>query len=135
LAQMATSDRVQGLVLLGIGLGIPVVVVGSFFTTLGALRGSLPVVGYTLFALGCVFGLVNFYLSWLRPTVHRLRSDGTGLPRISGIPLLGNVAVLGLVLAPPSVALSTAALVQISIDTGGLQYFVRALWRESFASE
>jgi hypothetical protein len=105
-------------------------VVGSFFTDVRALRGDHPVIGYSAFAAGCVFGLLNFHLSWLRPLLHRLRSDGTDLRHISGVPLLGNIAVIGLLFAPPSVALSTAAVVQIALDTGGLQHFVGPVWKE-----
>jgi hypothetical protein len=127
---MTFADRLQGLILAGLGLGIPVAVAGSFFTDARALDGDRPLMGYSAFATGCIFALLNFYLSWLRPLLHRLRSDGTELHHISGVPLLGNVAVLGLLFAPPSVALSTAALLQIVLDTGGLQHFVRAVWKE-----
>ena len=118
--------------LAGLGLGIPIAVVGSFFTDIRAFGGLYPLVGYSTFAFGCVVGLLNFYLSWLRPLAHRLRSDGTALRHMSGLPLLGNTAVIGLLFAPPSLALSTIALLQIVLDTRGLQYVVRPLWMEIY---
>jgi hypothetical protein len=116
--------------LIGSGLGIPIAVLGSFFTDVRAFLGVHPLFGYSTFAVGCAVGLLNFYLSWLRPIAHRLRSDGTDLRRISGLPVLGNIAVIGLLFAPRSLALSTAALVQIALDTGGLQFLVRPILLE-----
>ncbi len=110
------------------GIAIPVAVIASFVTDVRAFGGSHDLIAYLLVALGTFIGLLNFHLSFIRPVVLRSRCTPANEPHVSGIPLLGNLAVLGLLLAPPSPGLSVAALVQIALDTGGLQYAVPALW-------
>jgi hypothetical protein len=75
--------------------------------------------------LGAVLCLTNFYLSFLRYPVHRLR----GLPRASyrwesGIPLFGSLLVALSLLGLHSLSgILPAAIVLMVIDTGGIHWF------------
>lgn len=82
-------------------------------------------IAYVLLAFGCILSLVNFYLSFLRYPVHRLRGRAADDYRwISGYPLVGSLVVfacLPFVYHVPLlfwVGVGCAAL-----DTGGLHWF------------
>lgn len=78
------------------------------------------------FALGALLCLTNFYLSFLRYPLYRLR----GLPKesyrwVSGIPLFGSLFVgLSLFGLSDLTGMVSVAVVLIVIDTGGLHWFV-----------
>ncbi|MGH8067286.1 MAG: hypothetical protein ACRERE_19035 [Candidatus Entotheonellia bacterium] len=93
--------------------------------------GGYSSVGYAAFALGALYSLVNFYLSFVRPYVLRaLVSDQASVRNVSGIPLLGMLTVPALAFVPPSVGLSIACLGLILADTGNVLWFVVAVWRD-----
>lgn len=74
-----------------------------------------------LFSTGAIISCLNFYLSFLRPVVHRLRR-GTfdGYRFESGVPLLGSLLlVIAAVLMRDSAIWLTTALVVAFLDTGG----------------
>jgi hypothetical protein len=86
--------------------------------------------GWILFGLGAFLCLVNFYLSFLRRPLRRLR----GLPDesdrwVSGFPLLGSLLValsmIGLHEVPGMIPLAAASIL---IDTGGIHWFVGSLF-------
>ena len=87
------------------------------------------VIAWTAFALGALLCLFNFYLSFLRYPLHRLR----GLPEesfryASGIPLLGSVFVGSSLLgihAQPGVL--PVAIVLAVIDAGGVVWVAGAM--------
>ena len=87
------------------------------------------VLSWTAFALGGLLCLTNFYLSFLRYPLHRLR----GLSResyrwVSGIPLFGSLLVgLSLLVLHSLPGIFPAACVLIAIDTGGIHWFVATM--------
>jgi hypothetical protein len=81
---------------------------------------------WILFGLGALFCLINFYISFLRYPLHRLR----GLSKesyhwVSGFPLVGTLCVAlslgGLHEVPGMIP---AVIVLILMDTGGLLWFI-----------
>jgi hypothetical protein len=93
--------------------------------------GMWRTIGGILTIGGGAFCWLNFYLSFIRYPLHRLR----GQPRetfrwTSGIPLIGSLCVVaGLVLmkvsgALPSTALLALALASVALDTGGIHWFI-----------
>lgn len=88
-------------------------------------------IGYFVFAFGGFLCMVNFYLSFLRYPIHRLfGGKDAEYQWVSGIPLFGILSVLGLVMIPKSGWLSLLALLFLLIDTGGIQWFVIATWKD-----
>ena len=86
----------------------------------------MSVFAWIAFGLGAFLCVTNFYLSFLRYTVRRLR----GLPResyrwVSGFPLLGSLFVALSLFALYSLPfVLPVGLVLIAIDTGGIHWFV-----------
>jgi hypothetical protein len=78
---------------------------------------------------GGLLCFVNFYLSFLRYPLHRLR----GLPRssyrwVSGIPLLGSLLVaISLVHFHSMASIMLPAIALIVIDTGGIHWFLGSM--------
>ena len=78
------------------------------------------------FGLGALLCLTNFYLSFLRYPLHRLRR----LPKesyrwVSGFPLFGSLFVgLSLLGLHDLSGMIPVAVVLILIDTGGIHWFV-----------
>ncbi len=95
------------------------------------LAGRLAFFGYCLFTIGGLISCINFYLSFLRYLVHRLRG-GTkeDYSWTSGIPLLGILSVVGLLHLPQSIWFSLLAFVFLLIDTGGTPWFIVAVWKD-----
>lgn len=85
-----------------------------------------------LFVIGGALCLTNFYLSFLRYPVHRLRGGNADTHRsVSGIPLFGSILV-AISLVPSSMHgwWLTAGLLLIAVDTGGLHWFAAVMiWR------
>jgi hypothetical protein len=78
--------------------------------------------------LGAVIAITNFYLSFLRYPICRMR--GCPFTWKSGVPLLGSVLlVFGAFLAQSRPALFWLCLAVALIDTGGPHWFVGTmLW-------
>jgi len=91
------------------------------------------VLAWIAFALGALLCLTNFYPSFLRYPLHRLR----GLPKesyrwVSGFPLLGSLLVaLSLFNLHALPGMLPAAIVFIAIDTGGIHWFVGTMIYQS----
>jgi hypothetical protein len=87
--------------------------------------------GYSLFALGGLISVTNFYLHILRYPIHRLRHGKDAKYKwVSGIPLLGCLSVVGLLSLPKSLWLSVLAFLFLCIDVGGIQWFVIFTWKD-----
>jgi hypothetical protein len=109
----------------------PLGVVGWSLVDDSRLAGvRLALLGYLLAALGATICALNFYLSALRVPMTRRFTGREPAQRVSGAPLLGAFAWIGLALAPPSTALSLVTLLLILCDTGGVSWFVVATWRD-----
>jgi len=87
------------------------------------------ILAWSALLVGALFCLANFYWSFVRYPVHRLR----GLPPESyrwgsGIPMFGSllvgVSLFGLHSRPGIVVVAVAL---IAIDTGGLHWFVGSM--------
>ena len=115
---------------------LPGLVIASMFVDWRVGGGDYSAVGYAAFALGSLFGLVNFYLSFVRPFVLLASASDKEIARhVSKVPLLGMLTVPALAFLPPSVGLSIACLALIVLDTGNVMWFVVAVWHdESFWS-
>lgn len=83
------------------------------------------------FALGVPICLHNFYLSFVRYPLYRLRGvSREAYQSYSGIPLFGSLLValslIGLYKAP---AIALIAIAMICIDTGGIHcFFAVMIW-------
>jgi len=124
---MAIVRKSIAVLLIALLLAIPI---GSFFVEWRLFDGRSAVLAYSLFGLGALFCVINLYLSFLRPVVHRLRAQAQPLRHVSGVPLLGMTILPGLMLAPPSVTLSAACLALMAVDTGNLLWFVACVWKD-----
>lgn len=118
--------------IIGIIIGaIPFVIV--LLCTLYKVRGAgnSIALGYSLFALGGIVGIINFYLHVLRYPIHCFRHGKDAKYQwVSGIPLLGISSVIGLTLLPWSVWLSIFAFLFLCMDVGGIQWFVVFTWKD-----
>ena len=124
---MAVVRKSIAILLIALALAIPI---GSFFVEWRLFGGASPAMAYALFGLGALACVVNFYLSFLRPVVHYVLARSVPLRNVSGVPLLGMAILPGLMLAPPSVGLSTACIVLMAVDTGNILWFVACVWRD-----
>ena len=101
--------------------------------TFGLMRPRSPTsgLGWTFAAL--MFGLLNFYLSFVRPAVFRWRYGSLEQYRfVSGFPMVGTILVLvGGLLGFGSVVTASVGLVAMSLDTGSSIWFVLATWKDS----
>ena len=81
---------------------------------------------YLLLGFGCFLSLLNFYLSFLRYPVFRLRGGETADYRwMSGYPLVGSILVL--VCLPfvfDNAWLFWFGAICSTLDTGGLHWFL-----------
>ena len=88
--------------------------------------------GLGLAVLGLLFGILNVYLSAVRPRLYHLRHGSMeGYRFISGLPLFGDLLVIvagvsGFGALPTAVV----GLVALVLDTGGLLRFLIATWRD-----
>jgi hypothetical protein len=82
-------------------------------------------------ALGC--GLLNFWLSFLRPLIFKFRNGSMNKYKFeSGIPALGNIFVqLGAMNSFGSVGAALLGLVAVLIDTGGFPWFYVCLRKQN----
>jgi hypothetical protein len=94
----------------------------------------IATLSWFVFGLGALICLLNFYLSFLRYPIHRMR----GLPResfrwSSGFPLIGSLfVVLSLIGLHAQTDILPASIVLIAIDTGGIHWFAGSMLYQSF---
>ena len=81
---------------------------------------------WVAFGLGGLLCLSNFYLSFLRYPLHKLRGGTKETYRWnSGIPLFGSgMVALSLLRLGPIHSIPAAAIMLIAIDTGGIHWFI-----------
>jgi hypothetical protein len=114
-----------------IAVGVLAIPIWSLHVDWRLAFGPLPWLGYSLFGLGSLVSLTNFYLSLLRYPLFILRGRSRDEYRhISGFPMVGMLVLFGLALTPASRALSLATFVLLLIDTGNIPWFVVAVWRD-----
>jgi hypothetical protein len=125
---MAMIRRACALVIVGGFLGLPV---ASLLCPWRVADGGLVALGYVLFSLGALIAVSNFYLSFLRVPILRLRGRAlSDIRHVSVIPVFGMLIVLGLALAPANRPLSIIALLLTLLDTGNILWFLLAVWND-----
>ena len=83
-----------------------------------------------LASMALVIGATNFWLSFVRPPLHRRRSPGI-YKHVSGLPLVGTLLILLAALAGfGSLPVAALGLVVLTIDTGGSPWLLFAIWRD-----
>jgi hypothetical protein len=89
--------------------------------------------GLVLVALGTIVATLNFYLSFIRGFLYRLRQGATqGYRHISGFPLIGTLLIVaGAIINFGSVPTAVLGLITIILDTGGAVWFLHCTWRDS----
>jgi len=88
------------------------------------------IAGYTLLGLGGSIACLNFYLSFLRNTVHKVWWKNDEPRRVSGFPLVGSLfLVLAAVLLRQSNVWLFLALGFAAMDTGGPHWFLISMLR------
>ncbi|MEO6808187.1 MAG: hypothetical protein ABI353_03630 [Isosphaeraceae bacterium] len=125
----------QRIALVRRGLGIAIcfgpialMVASIVYGVVGQSGGSR---GLGFAVLGLLFGILNAYLSAVRPWLYQLRHGSMeGYRFISGLPF-GNLfvivaGVLGFGVLPTAVV----GLVALVLDTGGLPWYLIATWRD-----
>lgn len=89
----------------------------------------LSFVSYAVFVFGSHISLTNFYLSFLRYPIYRLRGgDERAYKWISGIPILGSLCiVVSMLLINMPDWLWWLGLILALLDTAGLHWFVAVM--------
>lgn len=89
--------------------------------------------GSVLIGLGIATAGLNFYLSFIRGLVHRLRHGSLeGYRHVSGIPLIGTLFVVaGGIAGFGWRDTSIAGLAATALDTGGAPWFLISTWRDA----
>jgi hypothetical protein len=88
--------------------------------------------GLTLAVAAALLGAFNLYLALVRPWVHRRRrGSDAGLRRVSGLPVLGTLFVVGGCLAAfGHAAVGWLALLAAAIDPDGLPWLPIWTWHD-----
>ena len=87
-----------------------------------------------IFGLGALVCLINFYTSFLRYSLHRLR----GLPRdsfrwVSGFPVVGSLLVaLSFIWLHRLPLMIPVCIALVLIDTGGIHWFCGVMMYQVF---
>ncbi len=94
--------------------------------------GISAVFGFALALIGLWFGMLNAYLSWVRPTLHVWRqSSMDGFRNISGLPLVGTLfAVVAAIIDFGGLSSTLTGLATLVLDTGGLPWFLISTWQD-----
>jgi hypothetical protein len=88
----------------------------------------VKLISWFLLVLGGWLCVVNFYLSFLRYPLHRLRRRPETHRFVSGIPVFGSAMVLAaLIMGPLPEWAVAAAWILIAVDTGGIHWFIAVL--------
>ena len=108
--------------------------IGPFLLGIVSLYCSLDPpfreVAIWLMALGFLVAVLNFYLSYIRPALLRLRGN-TDFKSVSGFPCIGTIAIcFSLLLGFGDNYISIAALTALAIDTAGIPWFVFCTWND-----
>lgn len=88
--------------------------------------------GLGLAVAGLLFGILNSYLSFVRPWLyHWRRGSMDGHRFVSGLPLFGTLfVVFGGVVGFGELPTALIGLATLVLDTGGLPWFLIATWHD-----
>lgn len=89
------------------------------------MGNAVTIIGVVLFSLGAFISSLNFYLSWLRYPVHRLRGGTRDEYKwVSGFPLVGSILLwFSIPCLLEHQPWPWIALVSSLFDTGGIHWF------------
>jgi len=92
------------------------------------------IVAGLLLGVGGAICLINFYTSFLRHPLHRLRGREEEAYRpVSGFPLVGSFLVaVSLVALHVHAAILSVTIVLMLVDTGGIHWFVGSMIHRAF---
>lgn len=94
----------------------------------------MQIFAYSLFVIGVLVSLLNFYFSFVLPVIDRLRNRKASFT--SGIPLFGSLLlVISFFCFPGDHVLSLPALIIALFDTGGLHWLCGSLLYHSLCGE
>jgi hypothetical protein len=104
--------------------------VASFVSAVVGRSGDSHGVGIAVF--GLAIGILNTYLSFIRPGLYRQRHGSfEGYRFISGVPGLGTVFIIVAGAWGFGELLTTViGLVALALDTGGWPWFLFATWHD-----
>lgn len=82
--------------------------------------------------VGLLFGVLNSYLSFVRPWRYRRRHGSmNGYRFVSGLPLFGTLSVvLAGLLGFGELPTAVVGLLALALDTGGSPWFLVQTWRD-----
>ena len=85
----------------------------------------MRIVAYVLLSFGGLLCVLNFYLSFLRYPLYKLRGKQSEYRWVSGIPLFGSVFVaVALVILREPFGIIVFGVILAALDTGGLHWFI-----------
>jgi hypothetical protein len=86
----------------------------------------MSIIAWLAFGFGAFLCVTNFYLSFLRYALHRLRGlSQESFRLVSGFPLVGSLLVAFSLLALRSLPfMLPVGIALIAIDTGGIHWFI-----------
>jgi hypothetical protein len=88
--------------------------------------------GVGLSVVGLLVGILNFHLAVVRPSLYVWRHGSReGMRNVSGFPIVGTfLVVLGGAIGFGDWQSPAVGLVALTIDIGGLPWFLVATWRD-----
>jgi len=91
-----------------------------------------PKIASVFAALAILFGILNFWIIFIRPTLWRLvHRNEDGFKPASGIPILGTIFALAALFSGfGSNWIGVSVLVAVILDTGGISWFVFCTWAD-----
>jgi predicted membrane channel-forming protein YqfA (hemolysin III family) len=94
------------------------------------------VIAFVLFGLGTLITFLNFYLSFVRYPLYRLRGGATDEYKwVSGAPLVGSLLLwVSAAVLRQYPGFAWAAIVISLFDTGGFHWFIASILWHSFAA-
>jgi len=119
------------IIVAAICLAIPALLLCS--CVVGAIWHPYPwFTGAYWFAPAALIAGLNFYLSFVRPRLYRrTHRSMKGYRWVSGVPVIGDVFLaVGAVLTMGAAGSAALGLVITGLNTGGLPWFLAAVWRD-----
>lgn len=94
------------------------------------LDGQLYKTGISVFCIGSLICLYNFYTSFLRYPIHAFKGSADNFNHVSGIPLFGLLVLLGMALLPAHYCIMVVTFVLLAMDTLSISWFVIVVWND-----
>lgn len=95
-------------------------------------ESSINFLSLALAAIGLLLGILNFYLSLVRPWLYRRRNGSMAGYRFdSGLPMIGTLFIVVAGMVGFGEALTALiGLAALALDTGGAPWFLIATWHD-----